>query len=188
MGTRVPLLLAVVLLSLTACTISVSPAPQTTLSAGPQPPAGISPVVLDETVPGWSVETWLTASGFCQRTIGPQGDDPDRVHDAHCTDLGALGVDGPPLLAWKPVPQSLPPPSADKRIMLIGAVRGEVAEVTVTMSGSAATARVLRLPGPFGHAIGAYAVWLPFHEVSTDNITGVVAYAADGTALTWINT
>ncbi|MDR7276034.1 hypothetical protein [Catenuloplanes atrovinosus] len=174
MGTRVLSTLAAILLTGTGCTVTVDNAP-------PRPTASAVPgsVVLDTTIPGWTVEAWLTdSSGFCVRAI-----DPRRFEQGSaCRGLGALAEDGPPALGGKPAPQMTPHDYDRDRMLMVGTVRGEIAEVTVTMSGHAATGAVVPLTAS---RVGAYAVWLPAGDgVGSDHITGVVGYAADGTLMT----
>jgi hypothetical protein len=71
-------------------------------------------------------------------------------------------------------------------MILVGAVRGAVNTVTVTMSGHTATAAVHTLPTPGDRRIGAYAVWLPRRAASggpgtnLDDITAVTGRDSSG--------
>ncbi|MDP9794427.1 hypothetical protein J2S43_002939 [Catenuloplanes nepalensis] len=176
MRTRVPPTLALLLLTCTACTgtFGTNP-PRATASAQP------GAMVLDRTLPGWTVEAWLKDdSGFCVRAIDPEFHD----HGGQCLGLGDLAEPGPPALGTKPVPQLPIHDYARDRALLIGTVRGKIAEVTVTMAGHAATGAVTAM----SDSIGAYAVWLPAGDgVGWEHITGVVGYDAGGDAVTWIS-
>ncbi|GAB7036275.1 MULTISPECIES: hypothetical protein [Catenuloplanes] len=190
MRPRVPPVPVLTVLACTAATgiacAATGIAADITVGFGDDPPratASAQPgaVVLDATLPGWTVEAWLRGdSGFCTRVIDPEFHD----HGGQCLGLGDLAEPGPPALGTEPVPQLPIHDYARHRVLLIGTVRGQIAEVTVTMAGHAATGAVTAV----GDTIGAYAVWLPAGDgVGSEHITGVVGYGTDGRAVTWIN-
>lgn len=95
-----------------------------------------------------------------------------------------LEAAGPPLLPAKPVPYVAPLDPQSQEILLVGTVRGAVADVSVTMFDATATATVHRLPSTAGHEIGAYAVWLPRSGPERDgmNLTDITAVVGRDTA------
>lgn len=171
------------LLSIQGCTVTLGrsgPQPQT--SPVRAPTAG-KPVVLDARVPGWQTAAWLADGAFCvraERTDQKPGE--DRADEAVFCDPAppALDTTGAALLPAKPQPYIAPLDPQQKKIILVGTVRGQtITSVSVTMFGETVTATVRPLPAAGGREIGAYAVWLPRSGperdgMSLDDITAVV--------------
>jgi hypothetical protein len=156
------------------------------------PPTVGQPVVLDTHVPGWETSAWLAKNAFCVRAARPdrKRDDGRASEFVFCDPApSALDTIGPPLLPAKPTPYIAPLDPQQREIILVGAVRGEVASVSVTMFDQTATAAVHPLPTTGGRQIGAYAVWLPRHAAGRNgmdlsDITTVVARDAAGNVVT----
>lgn len=156
--------------------------------AAAHPPAVGSPVVLDTRVPGWETSAWLADSAFCVRAAraGGNGEEGRENESVFCDPApAALDTIGSPLLPAKPLPYLAPLDPRSREIILVGAVRGAVSEVSVTMFGETATAVVHPLPATGGRQVGAYAVWLPRSGAEPDgmnqaDITTVVGRDATG--------
>ncbi|MGH3740737.1 MAG: hypothetical protein ACRDT1_05325, partial [Micromonosporaceae bacterium] len=143
-------------------------------------------------VPGWETSAWLSEGAFCVRAarLKPQAGKPNQA--IYCDPAPpALEEAGPPLLPMKPLPYLDPGDPRSEKIILVGAVRGDVATVSVTMFDETATAQVHRLPATGGRHVGAYAVWLPFggperDGTGWDDITAVVGRDSAGRVVAWL--
>lgn len=184
MRTRVIPIAVAGLLAAQGCTTG-PPAP------AEHPPAVGSPVVLDTRVPGWETSAWLAEDSFCVRAarVGKR-EDGEENESVFCDPApAALDTTGAPLLPAKPLPYLAPLDPQSREIILVGAVRGAVTSVSVTMFGRTATADVRPLPATRGRQIGAYALWLPRHgadqdEMNLADITTVVGRDATGKVVT----
>jgi hypothetical protein len=188
MRTRIILTVVAGLLAVQGCAAEPS-APEA------HPPAVGKPVVLDARMPGWETSAWLTEDAFCVRAAraGGKREEGRENESVFCDPApSALEAIGSPLLPAKPLPYLAPLDPQSREIILVGAVRGAVASVDVTMFGQTATAAVHPLPATAGRQVGAYAVWLPRNGAERDgmnlsDITAVVGRDATGSVVTRLN-
>ncbi|WFE40926.1 hypothetical protein [Micromonospora sp. WMMD998] len=160
-----------------------------------RPPTTGRPVVLDARIPGWETSAWLAEGAFCVRAAraGGQHEKGKENESVFCDPApSALDSKGPPLLPAKPLPYPAPLDPQSREIILVGAVRGAVNSVSVTMFGETATAAVHPLPATDGRQVGAYAVWLPRGDAKPDgmdlaDITAVVGRDTTGQIVTQID-
>jgi len=145
------------------------------------PPVG-SAVLVDNSVPGWIVVAWVSASGeFCGGAAATTG---GRLAPSalNCW-LDTVGSVKPELLS-KPILQALPlPPDAGDRALAIGAVTGDVSEVEVIFRGRTVDVPVVGIPTGARAKVEAYAVWLPTDgtdSYSWNDITGITARDSTG--------
>ncbi|WBB97164.1 MULTISPECIES: hypothetical protein [unclassified Solwaraspora] len=163
--------------------------------APPPTPTVGQPVVLDARVPGWQTAAWLAEDSFCVRVarVDEKRREGKENEFVFCDPAPeALDTVGPPLLPTKPMPYVAPLDPQQRKIILVGSVRGAVTSVSVTMFGQTATAAVHRLPATRSRQIGAYAAWLPRSEHERDgmnlsDITAVVGRDADGRVVTQLD-
>ncbi|WP_428962216.1 hypothetical protein [Micromonospora fluostatini] len=152
------------------------------------PPTVGHPVVLDARVPGWETSAWLAEGSFCVRAArtGGKHEEGKENESVFCDPApSALDTIGSPLLPAKPLPYPAPLDPQSRKIILVGAVRGAVTSVSVTMFGQTATAAAHPLPATDGRQVGAYAVWLPRGDADPDgmnlaDVTAVVGRDATG--------
>ncbi|MEV8508667.1 hypothetical protein AB0368_28100 [Actinoplanes sp. NPDC051475] len=148
--------------------------------------------MLDTSVRGWETSAWLDDDTFCVRAARTSGRHVDGQENefVFCDPApAALNSPGPPLLPGKPRPYIAPLDPQSKEIILIGATRGAITDVSVTMFGRTATAAVRPLPATDGRQIGAYAVWLPRtapgrNDMKLTDITAVTGRDATGRVVT----
>ncbi|MGC4746905.1 hypothetical protein ACLQ28_14750 [Micromonospora sp. DT201] len=181
MRTRIIAIVVAGLLAVQGCAAG-HPAPAS------HPPATGRPVVLDARLPGWETSAWLAEGAFCVRVAraGGKHEKGKENENVFCDPApSTLDTIGSPLLPAKPLPYLAPLDPQSREIILVGAVRGAVTSVSVTMFGQTATAPVHPLPATGGRQVGAYAVWLPRGGAEPDgmdltDITAVVGRDATG--------
>ncbi|GLI03354.1 hypothetical protein Pa4123_86320 [Phytohabitans aurantiacus] len=144
---------------------------------------------------GWETAAWLDGGQFCVRAqrTGRKVNASAASNFVFCDPApSALDASGPALLPAKPVPYVAPLDPQQRKTILVGTVRGDVATVSVTMFGETATAAVHQLPVSAGRQVGAYAVWLPRSGpgrsgMDLSDVTAVIGYDAAGNVLTQVD-
>lgn len=143
---------------LTGCGVELSPTPT------PSPTLTGPAVLLDTRIPGWQTSAWLAGDKFCVRAARtpPIKGNMDNEYVSCDPAPASLSRAGPPLIPARPAPSVWPLDPAQRDLIVIGAVRGAIAEVTVTVFGRSFTAPIHELPVSGGRSVGAYAVWIPW--------------------------
>jgi hypothetical protein len=135
------------------------------------------PVLVEDSVPGWSTYTWLSADGaWCVENYSP---DPRDNGYGQCTGFqpGKMWYGQNTPIGWAmPLGQLYRP----GHFLAVGLISAPAATVTITYAGHVYNADTTPIPSPGPTTVMAYAIWLDGPGYATSEYTAAVARDADG--------